>query len=239
MNGLLIAVCVIFVCCMIVGYVRGFIKIVASLAATLAIIVLVMFISPYVSKAIQKTVPLEGMVKKTCLEALVPGAKNLDEEEIEALETRNFTREEQIGMIESSNLPEVIKQLLLENNNGEIYEMLNVDTFVEYVAGYLAKLIADIVAFLLTFLLATIVIRTILYMLGIISDLPVIGGLNRLAGAGLGLGTGLIIVWILFVTITLLYDTNFGRSCFENIKESAFLTTLYDSNLFLGMLTKF
>ena len=93
MNGLLIAVCAIFVCCMIVGYVRGFIKIVASLAATLAIIVLVMFISPYVSKAIQKTVPLEGMMKKTCLEALVPGAKNLDEEEIEALETRNFTRE--------------------------------------------------------------------------------------------------------------------------------------------------
>ena len=239
MNGLLIAVCAIFVCCMIVGYVRGFIKIVASLAATLAIIILVMFISPYVSSAIQRIVPLEDMMKKTCLETLMPGAKNLEEEEIEALEARDFTREEQIGMIESSNLPEVIKQLLLENNNSEIYEMLNVDTFVEYVSGYLAKLIADIVAFLLTFLFATIVIRTILYMLGIISDLPVIGGLNRLAGAGLGLGTGLIIVWVLFVTITLLYDTNFGRICFENIKESAFLTTLYDSNLFLGMLTKF
>ncbi len=239
MNGLLIAVCAIFVCCMIVGYVRGFIKIVASLAATLAIIVLVMFISPYVSKAIQRAVPLENMMKKTCLEALMPGAKDLDEEEIEALEARDFTREEQIGMIESSNLPEVMKQLLLENNNSEIYEMLNVDTFVEYVSGYLAKLIADIVAFLLTFLFATIVIRTILYMLGIISDLPVIGGLNRLAGAGLGLGTGLIIVWVLFVAITLLYDTNLGRICFENIKESAFLTTLYDSNLFLGMLTKF
>ena len=76
-------------------------------------------------------------------------------------------------------------------------------------------------------------------MLGIISDLPVIGGLNRVAGGALGLGTGLIIVWILFIVITLLYDTGLGKACFENIAENEFLTFLYNNNILMQYITKF
>ena len=54
----------------------------------------------------------------------------------------------------------------------------------------MAKVIADFVGFLLTLLIVTIVVRTIVYMLGLISDLPVIGGLNRIAGGVLGMATG-------------------------------------------------
>lgn len=237
MNGLLIAVCAIFIGCMILGYIRGFIKIVASLAATIAIIVLVVLVSPYVSSVIQRVVPLEEMAQEKCKDILMPDYE--EEEEAEEFETRKFSREEQISLIENSDLPGVIQQLLMENNNNEIYEALGVDTFGEYVGSYLAKLIADILGFLLTFLAVTIVVRTVLYMLGIISDLPVIGGLNRMAGAGLGLGTGLIIVWVLFVAITLLYDTSLGKICFENIADNSFLTLLYESNLLLGFVTKF
>ena len=59
MNGLLIAVGLIFLVCMIVGYTRGFIKIVASLAATVATIVLVTFLSPYVSGVLLRQFPLK------------------------------------------------------------------------------------------------------------------------------------------------------------------------------------
>ena len=46
-------------------------------------------------------------------------------------------------------------------------------------------------------------------MLGILNKLPVIGGVNRLAGALVGVGIGIVIVWILFIVVTLLYDTTF------------------------------
>ena len=64
MNGLLIAVGLIFLVCMIVGYTRGFIKIVASLAATVATIVLVTILSPYVSGVLLKAVPVEEMMQE-------------------------------------------------------------------------------------------------------------------------------------------------------------------------------
>lgn len=235
MNVLLIIVGIIFLLCMVVGFVRGFIKIVASLASTIAIIVLVAFLTPSVSNIIQKLIPIEEFAQDKCAQILM--LEQEDDEEV--TEQREISREEQIRLLENAELPEIFRQLLLENNNHEIYETLGVSTFSEYVGSYLAKLVSNIVSFLLTLLVVTIVIRTILYILGIISDLPVIGGLNRLAGGVIGLGTGLILVWVLFIVITLLYDTEIGKMCFENISENQFLTILYENNILLDYITKF
>lgn len=238
MNELLVVVGAIFLVCMIVGYVRGFIKIVASLAATLAIIVLVSFLTPYVSGAILKYTPVQKMVEDKCMEIFLQekpldGQADVDMSEVE------LSRDTQIALIEQAKLPKVFQQLLIENNNREIYEALGVTTFVEYISVYLAKMMSNIVGFLVTMLLVTIIVRTILYVLGVIGDLPVIGGMNRLTGAVLGLGTGLVIVWVMFVAITMLYDTQIGKFCFEKIGESSILTSLYDSNLLMDYIMKF
>ena len=55
----------------------------------------------------------------------------------------------------------------------------------------------------------------------------------------LGLGTGLIVVWVLFIVITLMYDTEIGKMCFENIAENKLLTLLYDNNILMNYITKF
>ena len=52
-----------------------------------------------------------------------------------------------------ADLPDVFKNLLLENNNSEVYQKLGVTTFAEYVSKYFAKLVIEIVAFLVTFLI--------------------------------------------------------------------------------------
>lgn len=233
MNILLIVTGFIFLACVIVGYVRGFVRIVASLAATLVIMIVVMFASPYVSKVILKTVPLEATMQKKCVELLT----GQDAEQIEL--DKEPTREQQISLIEGAKVPEIFKDLLLENNNSEIYESLGVTYFFEYVGSYIAKLIADMLAFLLTFIVVTIIVRAILYVLGIISDLPLIGGLNRVAGAGLGLGIGLIIVWVMFVAVTLLYSTEIGARCLKDIADSPILTFLYNKNVLMNFITKF
>ena len=236
MNKMLIAVGLIFVICMIIGYARGFLKIVASLGATLAIIAFVIFISPFVSNMILEMVPLENTIQEKCVQML--GLES-DEGQVVVPEELERSRETQIQLIENAKMPELFQQLLLENNNDDIYQALGVTTFIEDVGSYLAKLIADIVSFLIVLIVVTVVIRTILYTLGIIEKLPVIGGLNRLAGGVLGLGTGLVIVWVLFVAITLFYDTEIGRQCYESIMQDEFLQNLYHSNILMNYITKF
>lgn len=234
MNGLLIAVGLIFLVCMIVGYTRGFIKIVASLGATVATIVLATFLSPYVSGVLLKTVPIEEMMQEKCMEILMS-----NQEGVTVSDDVENSQDAQFFMIENAKLPEVFQQLLLDNNNPEIYKTLGVTTFSEYIGSYLARLIADIVSFLLTLIVVTIVVRTILCTVGFIGKLPVIGGLNRIAGGILGIGTGLIVVWVFFIIITLMYDSEIGRQCFASIAENEFLTYLYENNILMYYITKF
>ena len=120
----------------------------------------------------------------------------------------------------NKNQTENLLKLVSNYNNTEIYNALGVNTFGEYLVKYFAKLILNVLAFLLTFLIVTIVLRTIIYMLGIISDLPVIGGLNRLAGGALGMAKGIIFIWVIFAIVTLMYDTSLGAICLQNIEES-------------------
>jgi len=227
MNELLLVVGAIFLLCIFIGIKKGFIKIFASLFATLIIVVLSSLISPYVSEIIVEHTPIESAVKEKCAELIMP------EEGMEA------TREAQITMIEQAELPPMFKDLLLENNNNEIYESLGVDTFIDYVGTYFAKVICDIAAFLITFLVVSIVVRIILYIVGAIGELPILGGVNRLAGAIVGAGMGLLVVWILFIVITLLYDWTISKMFLQNIEENKFLQMLYDSNVLMNFVTKF
>jgi len=157
----------------------------------------------------------------------------------EALEHADIPKDLQIKAIEMAELPEVFKSLLSDNNNDVIYEKLGVKTFAEYVGEFLSKLIIHIVAFLCTFLLVTIVLRAIIFALDIVSELPVLGFFNRLAGGVVGAAGGLIIIWLFFVVITLLYVTAFGREIYQVIQENAILNMLYENNPLMKLATNF
>ena len=157
----------------------------------------------------------------------------------EALENADIPKDLQIKAIEMAELPEVFKSLLSDNNNDVIYEKLGVKTFAEYVGEFLSKLIIHIVAFLCPFLLVTIVLRAIIFALDIVSELPVLGFFNRLAGGVVGAAGGLIIIWLFFVVITLLYVTAFGREIYQVIQENAILNMLYENNPLMKLATNF
>ena len=234
MNGLLLVVGIILIVSIVIGYMRGFLKIVASLAATIAIVVLVGFLTPYVSQAIRNVTPLEETMQRKCIDMLTP--EGADSEEVLA---GDLSRDNQISLIEESRLPKMFQDMLLSNNNNEVYEALGVTSFAEYVGTYFAKVISDIAAFLVTLLIVTIIVRTALCIIGIIGKLPVIGGMNRIAGGVIGIGTGLIIVWVLFLVITVFYDNSVSRACMEDIANNKILQVLYDSNLLMKYVMKF
>ena len=85
----------------------------------------------------------------------------------------------------------------------------------------------------------TIIARILMGVIGIIGKIPVIGGVNKLAGAVVGAGIALIIVWILFILVTLLYNTTVGKACMTDIAASQILTKLYDGNVLMKFITKF
>ena len=151
----------------------------------------------------------------------------------------DISKDQQIVQIENSVLPEFLQEQLLANNNNIIYEELGVQYFPEYVAAYMARLVIKIVAFLLTFLFAIIIVKALAVAIDILGELPGVGFLNHAGGALVGILMGLLVVWFVFLVITLLYSTELGQACFKMIEDSWILSALYDSNILLDKLIQF
>lgn len=157
----------------------------------------------------------------------------------QAIEGAEIPREMQTQAIQQADIPNVFKSLLTVNNNSEIYQQLGVETFAQYVGSYLAKLIINIVAFLITFVLISIILRAIVFALDIVSSLPGVGIVNRLAGGVIGMVGAMVIVWTLYIIITLMYTTTVGKELFQMIRENQFLTMLYEYNPIMKLATIF
>lgn len=305
MNWLSMLIGAVFLICMIVGFMRGAIKIIVSLAATIVTLVLVYFATPFVSDAIARYTPLDDMIKSQVVQTMANAASaqlggeeeggsldaasvrrvleaagisedmlaqygisiddivngNISSEDLakfgisgdvlnglqgedgasmeDIITSAEIPRDVQTSAIEAADLPDVFKDLLTENNNSEMYQRLGAETFAQYVGNFLSELILNILAFLCTFILVTIVVRAVIFALDIVSNLPVLGILNRIAGGIIGLGGALIIVWTAFIVITLLYVTSFGKEMYELIDTDLFLKTLYQYNPIMEIATMF
>ena len=262
-NWLLLAVGIVFLVCMIAGFVKGFLRIGLSILSTILTLVLVSFLSPYVSDALMKHTPAQDVLEKKIVEAFMPELSaddllkaNLTVDQIKSLSESGWDKlgitaqdilkvvgdlpkDTQIREIENSMLPQFLKDALLENNNTAIYEELDVTTFPEYVAAYISRMLLNVVSFLVTFLIAIILVSALMYAVNIIGELPLLGAINHLAGGVLGIGLGFIIVWIAFLVLTLIYTTEIGTTCYAMVEQSAILTFLYNHNPLLIWLLGF
>lgn len=179
-----------------------------------------------------------GEIDSEKLESLGISQKLLEKAGEEAVSEAEIPRDMQQKAISEADLPEVFRNLLTENNNDVIYEELGVNSFAEYVGNFLAKLIVNIAAFLCTFLIVTIILRAVIFALDFVAELPGLGIINHLAGGVLGFAGALIIVWILFIFVTLLYTTAIGKDIFEAIQTEPILQLLYDNNPIMKLAAK-
>lgn len=157
----------------------------------------------------------------------------------EILSSIEIPKETQTNLIKKAGLPKFLEEGLIENNNNEAYKELGVTTFQEYIGAYVTKIVMTILSFLITFILAGVIMKIIVYALAIVEELPVIHGVNRLAGGLIGIVFGVIIVWVVFLVLTLMYNTETGQMCFKWIQESWILQFLYSTNPILKWLTVF
>lgn len=252
MNLLTIIIILIFAIATLRGYRRGFIKSLASMASVILSIVLVNLCMPYVTDFLKTKTPVyeyitERMESAFAVQDTEDGQNRQDggygdPEGQYAADNGNAAagltdsgRQKQI--IDGLPIPQALKNLLVENNTPQFYAQLAANTFAEYVPRYLANLTLAIVSFVVTWILVIAVTFLAVRALDLVAELPGIHGLNRVLGLMLGFLQGLIIVWVLFLLITLFIDTQAGKQLMAMIAESPFLDTLYKENILLDFLT--
>ena len=125
----------------------------------------------------------------------------------------------------------------IEGSDMELLDALRVLGMENAVSGYLADEILRWAAFLIALLLAGVLIRGIVFSLGIVSHLPILHGLNKTAGQLLGFAEGVVLVWIFFVVITVCASTSVGGQLLKMTAQSSILSWLYRNNLLLNWLS--
>ena len=223
-NWMTIVVVVYLVGMVLYGHDRGFLRTSVTAAATLITLLAARYGTPYVTSFLRTKTGLFGILEKNILEKTgITGAENLQ------------GPVEQRLAIESANLPQALKEALVENNNSEVYRMLGVDTFARYVSGYLVNCLVSIVVFLLIFIVVFILLRILVAALDIIEKIPVLAGLNQIAGALLGGIMALVFLWIAMLFIAAFSGTGWGSFLSQEILKSPVAAFIYNHNA-LGLL---
>lgn len=207
------------------GHHRGFIRLVVSMFAMILSLTIVHVSLPAVTSYLKENTSLQQTVSQNITKAA--GLEQMQETEEEAQEKPSVQR----TMIENLNLPSSIKDALIENNNSEIYEMLGVKAFTDYVGNYLADTIINSAGFVLLFALVYLASKMVIRWLDIIARLPIISGINKIAGAVAGGIEGLLFLWLACLLVTAFSGTEWGMTITRQIESSQWLSFLYGHNL--------
>ena len=148
--------------------------------------------------------------------------------------TSGMDKSEQIRFIENLPIPDALKEQMETFNNAAGYVKLGAKDFGSYVINYIANLILNILAFLITLLISWLIIRLILGALSVFTSLPIIGTADHLLGLAAGFVEGVLIMWLLFLILSMFATTPAGKTLMDEINRTPVLETLYNTNLLMN-----
>lgn len=211
------------------GHRRGFIRLVVSMLAVVLSLTIVRVSLPAVTGFLKENTSLQQTISDNMKKSV--GLEQEENSDGEAVGVPSVQR----TIIENLDLPQNIKTALIENNNSEMYQMLGVQAFADYIGSYLADVILNSVGFVLLFAAVYLAARLIMRWLDIIARLPILSGINKLAGALLGGMEGLVFLWLACLVITAFSGTGWGLTLIRQIEGSKWLSFLYSHN-FLNLM---
>ena len=92
-------------------------------------------------------------------------------------------------------------------------------------------MIINAIAFVISLILAIIGLIVLCFALNLLTKLPLLKQVNTTAGLAIGLVEGVLVVWILFVILTMFAGSEFGSKALALISENPLLNFLYKNNL--------
>lgn len=202
------------------GHYRGFFKIALSMAALILTLIISHIATPYVfsylneNSDIRERIKVE-VVKQLNLEGLGEGDYDVQQE-----------------LIRDMDIPSQIKSILAEENTKEVWKVLGVERFGDYLGSYISGIFFQIICFIAVFLTVRLLLQFLLIFLEVFAKLPFIHGMNQIAGAIVGFFQGLIYIWIAFIAIFIFASAgmNWGMQLHKIISESIFVSFLYRYN---------
>lgn len=228
-NWLSVIVGVYLIGMVLYGHHRGFIRLVVSMLALVLSLTIVRVSLPVVTGYLKENTGLQQTISESMKKSIGLQAEEGSDE------TSSEMPSVQRTVIEKLNLPQAMKNALIENNNSEMYQMLGVQAFTDYVGSYLANKILNSVGFVILFAAVYVAMKLIVSWLDIISRLPILSGINKIAGALLGGIQGLVFVWLACILITAFSGTSWGLMLSQQIEASKWLSYLYSHN-FLNLM---
>ncbi len=149
----------------------------------------------------------------------------------------SLTKNEQTRLIQNLPVPAFLKRLILTYNNSQGYTRLGAENFGDYLARFIASVILNIIAFLVTLAVVHLIVWGLLSTVDLAAHFPLLRTVNHIGGLAVGLIQGLFVVWMIFLVISLLSGTQIGIVMMEMIDESVLLRPMYQSNLFMKIVT--
>lgn len=211
-------VLIVILGCAIAAWRKGFIRAAFGFLPMLAALIGTRFVSPHVGKFLRGTFLFDSM-SESIRDSI--GLDTVIEEG--AMRT-------QTEIIEGMPLPDFLKDALLENNNPVIYQLLDVDSLKEYIAGFLANVCLNILSVVLAFVLIYIAVTIVLDALHLFSKLPVLSFFNHFMGFLVGGAKGLFFVWIGCMVLTFFQCRAGSEALFEAMEATFVANFLYENN---------
>lgn len=241
MNWILIIVLAVLALSAFVGYHKGMLRIIYSLVSWIVVLAFVSWATPQINLYLLENTVIydrieeycEGTIRESSSEQVEMTQQEAEEALVEELGSEDLLAN--LGV----SVPDSVMDGILEKTADATETFLDESGIYAAIAGGLATFILEGIAFLVALVLAWLVVHIISQLLGIVSKIPVIKGLNRTLGFFVGVIYGFLIVWLGFYIIALGSASEMGQVVVSYIYENPFLTFLYENNLVLTMILKF
>ena len=222
-HWLSIAAGVFLLAMMLYGHYRGLLRQCVSLGALILTIITVKIATPYVTDFIKAN----PMIRENAANFII----EVSGWEPPAASEGGALPSVQRMSIEEMKLPQSVKDVLLENNNSEFYKLLGVEHFEEYISTCLADMLINTVGSVLVFAASYVMIHLVIRWLDLLSRLPILCGLNQMAGGIAGLAEGLLILWLAGFILSFFTETPVGQMLEAQVNKSVWLSLIYRYNL--------
>ena len=125
--------------------------------------------------------------------------------------------------------------------DNDLYRLVMLSGFQDQAEEYVRILAARVISLVATYVVVRLILRTAMSSLRVLTKVPGLSFLNRLAGAAFGLLQQMLVLWILFLIVAIFSYTSWGGAAYKIINQSVWLSELYNNNLLLlvGMLLMF
>jgi hypothetical protein len=230
MNNVSIVAAVFFLVCVFAGLRKGLFKSVLSVAGLIASMVIAVYAAPHISGYLEENTQIDEKIATYITERLEFSEVGQD-----------LSKSIQVSIINELPLPEGMRENILDNNNSEMYDLLEVSGVYDYIAKSVAVVILNTAVFLGLTFLCRLFFFILSRQLGDFTKLPIVRSIDKIGGGCIGFMKALIYVWVFFLILSISSTFEWSKQIILQIQNSPFLKLLYDKNILLdivGDLTK-